>query len=143
MRAEEKIAAVIALGVFAVLFTVLGVIPLVQFFRLTRGKQSTATVVEHIREETRTDRGQIRYVTLLKMKYYVNGTEYVNKYGVIKKRDYMEAHPVGTEMKILVNSHNPKKFILPEDRRTLLIPGIIFTVGGIGSLAGTLAVWLG
>lgn len=140
---EETTAVIIFLGVFAAVFLTLGIIPLVQYFKLTHGTPSTATVVEHALETTRSDRGQTSYTWLLKMKYYVNGTEYVKKYSVCKKRDYMEAHPVGTEMKILVNSHNPKKFILPEDRRTLLIPGIIFTVGGVGSLAGMFAVWLG
>lgn len=138
---EEITAVIIVLGAFAAVFLTLGIIPLVQYYRLTRGSNAVATVVEHIREETRTDRRQIGHVWLLKVKYYVNGVEYVSKYGVCKKRDYMEAHPVGTEMKILVNPRNPKKFILPEDRQTLLIPAAFFMPGGIASLMGMIILW--
>lgn len=140
---EDIAAAVICLGVFAAIFLAAGIIPLVIYFGLKNGANAVAEVTEHVREETRTDRGRISCTWLLKMKYSVNGVEYEKKYGVVKSKEYMESHPVGTAIKILVNSRNPKKFILPEDMRKLLIPGIIFSVGGIGSLAGMISVLLG
>lgn len=140
---EDIAAAVICLGVFAAIFLAAGIIPLVIYFGLKNGTNAVAEVTEHVREETRTDRGQIGYTRLLKMKYSVNGVEYERKYGVVKSKEYMESHPVGTVIKILVSSRDPKKFILPEDTKKLMIPGIIFSVGGVVSLAGMIAVWLG
>lgn len=140
---EDKIAVIIVLGVFAAVFLPLGIYPLVQYFRLMFGSSASAVVVEHICEETRTDRRQVGHVWLLKLKYYVNGMEYVNKYSVCKKRNYMDAHPVDTKMKILVNTHDPKKFILPEDRWILLLMGGMFSLGGIASLIAALTVWIG
>lgn len=138
---EEVIAAVICLGIFAAVFLTFGICPLVQYYRLTHGVTVTATVVEHVTEKVSHDkRRYFGYVWLLKMKYYAYGSEYVKTYGVCKNREYLDTHPVGTEMKILVNIHNPKKFILPEDRWTLIIMGSMFTLGGIGSLAGVISL---
>lgn len=140
---EEVIAAVIGLGVFAAVFLTFGICPLVQYYRLTRGVTVTATVEEHVLEKVSYNQRQyFGYVRLLKLKYYAYGSEYVKTYGVCKNRTYLDAHPVGTEIKILVNIHNPKKFILPEDRWTLLIMGGMFTLGGIGSLIGMLVLWI-
>lgn len=140
---EEVIAAIIGLGVFAAVFLTFGICPLVQYYSLMHGVTVTATVVEHIIEKVSHDkRRYFGYVWLLKMKYYAYGSEYVKTYGVCKNREYLDAHPVGTEMKILVNIHNPKKFILPEDRWTLLIMGGMFTLGGIGSLIGMISLWI-
>lgn len=139
---EDIAAVVICLGIFAAIFLAAGIIPLVLYFRLKNGANAVAEVTEHVREETRTDRGQVSHALLLKMKYSVNGVEYERKYGVVKSKEYMESHPVGTVIKILVNSRNPKKFILPEDTKKLMIPGIIFTAGGIGSLAGMISMWV-
>lgn len=138
---EEVIAVIIVLGIFAAVFLTVGIVPLVQYYRLTHGVAVTATVVEHICEKVSyNERQYFRYIWQLKLKYCAYGSEYVSTYGVCKKRPYMDAHPVGTEMKILVNIRNPKKFILPEDRWTLIIMGGMFTLGGIGSLAGVLSL---
>lgn len=138
---EEVIAAAVVLGVFAAVFLTMGIVPLVQCYRLTHGVAVTATVVEHICEKVSYNKRQyFSYVWQLKLKYYAYGSEYVSIYGVCKKRAYMDAHPVGSEMKILVNIRNPKKFILPEDRWTLIIMGSMFTLGGIGSLAGMISL---
>lgn len=137
---EDILAVIIFLGIFAALFLTLGIIPLVIYFRLTHGANAVAEVTEHIREAMRTDRRQVHHDMLLKLKYSVNGVEYENKYGVIKTGEYMDAHPVGTTIKILVDPKKPKLFILPEDMKKPLIPGIIFTVGGIGSLAGVISL---
>ncbi len=139
---EEITAAIIILGVFAAIFLVAGIIPLVMYLGLKNGANAVAEVTEHVREETRTDRGRINTTWLLKMKYSVNGVEFERKYGVIKSKEYMDSHPAGTTMKILVSRHNPKKFILPEDTKKLLIPGVVFSVGGIGSLIGMISIWI-
>lgn len=139
---EDITAVVICLGAFAAIFLAAGIIPLVIYLGFKNGANAVAEVTEHVREETRTDRGTISSTWLLKLKYSVNGVEYERKYGVVKSKEYMESHPVGTVIKILVNSRNPKRFILPEDTKKLLIPGIIFTMGGIGSLAGMISMWI-
>lgn len=139
---EETTAVILFLGVFAAIFLAGGIIPLAIYFGLKNGVNAVAEVTEHVREETRTDRGRINTTWLLKMKYSVNGSEYEKKYGVVKSREYMDSHPVGTKIKILVNSHNPKKIILPEDTKKLLIPGIIFSAGGTGSLIGMISLWI-
>ena len=48
----------------------------------------------------------------------------------------MTAHPVGSKMKVLVSSRDPKKFVLPEDSRISLILGICFIAGGAAALTG-------
>lgn len=141
---EEIIAAVIALGALAAVFLPLGICPLVYYFKLTRGLTVTAMVAEHVYSTDRNSHseGRVSHSWLLKMKYYVNGKEYVNTYSVCKKRAYLDAHPVGTEIKILVNIHNPKKFILPEDKWILMVMGGMFTLGGIASLIGMIDLLL-
>lgn len=135
---EEIIAAVIALGVFAAVFLPLGICPLAYYYRLTHGLTATATVAEHVYDNGR--RGN--HLWFLKLKYHANGKEYVNTYSVCKKRAYLDAHPVGTEIKILVNIHNPKKFIMPEDKWILPVMGGMFTLGGIASLIGMIDLLL-
>lgn len=127
---EDVIAAIIVLGFFAAVFLPLGIIPLVHYFRLTYGLTVTATVDEHVYSPSRKN----KKTWLLKLKYYANGLEYVNTYNVCKKRDYLDAHPVGSKITILVSINNPKRFILPEDRWILLIMGGMFTLGGAASL---------
>lgn len=141
MGSDILIAAAF-LGVFAALFLTLGIVPLVCYFRLKRGENAVAEVTEHLLEDTRTDRGQRHYTWMMKMKYSVGGVEYENRYKVIKERAYIESHPVGTAIKILVDPKKPKLFIIPEDMKKPLIPGIFFTVGGLASLAGVIALMM-
>lgn len=135
---EDTIAAIIVLAIFAVVFLPLGICPLVYYYRLTHGLTVTATVAEHVYSPERRDRD----LWFIKVKYFVNGLEYINDYNVCKKRDYLEAHPVGTEIKILVNVHNPKIFILPEDKWILMLMGGMFTPGGIVSLIAVIKFWI-
>ncbi len=138
---DEIIAAVMCLGILAAVFLPMGFCPLVQYYRLTHGVTVTATVVEHVMDKVSYNKRQyFKYVWLLKLKYYAGGLERVNTYGVCKTKEYINAHPVGTELKILVNIHNPKKFILPEDRWTLIIMGGMFSLGGIGCLIGIISL---
>lgn len=137
---EEIIAAVIALGAFAAVFLPLGICPLVYYYRLTHGLTVTATVAEHVYDNGSRQRSRPSW--FLKLKYQANGREHVNTYSVCKKRAYMNAHPVGTEIKILVNIHNPKKFIMPEDKWILMVMGSMFTLGGIASLIGMIDLLL-
>lgn len=140
---EEIIAAIIGLGVLAAVFLPLGICPLVHYYRLTHGLTVTATVAEHVNDRTDHSASRRRqYSWYLKMKYYANGLEHVNTYNVCKTGEYVEAHPVGAEMDILVNIHNPKRFILPEDKWILLLMGGMFTLGGIGSLIGMICLWI-
>lgn len=138
---REDIAMVAAcLGVFAAIFLTAGIIPLVIYFGLKKGTNAVAEVTEHVCEENRMDKGRVSRTWLLKMKYSVNGVEYEKNYGVAKSKEYMDSHPVGTVIKIIVNSRDPKKFVFPEDTKKLLLPGIIFSAGGIGSLAGMISL---
>lgn len=127
---EDVIAAIIALGFFAAVFLPLGIYPLVHYFRLTFGLTVMATVVEHVYSPSRRHSAS----WLLKLKYYANGLEYINTYNVSKKRDQLQAYPVDSKIKILVNIKNPKRFILPEDKWVLMIAGGMFTLGGVTSL---------
>lgn len=137
---EGAMAGVFICVFFAALFLTLGIVPLVIYFRLKRGENAVAEVTEHLLEETRTDRGQRRYTWMLKLKYSVNGIEHENRYSVIKERAYIDSHPVGTAIKILVDPKKPKLFIMPEDMKKPLIPGIIFTICGVASLAGVISM---
>lgn len=128
--AEDVIAAIIVLGFFAAIFMPLGIIPLAHYFRLTHGLTVTAAVEEHVYSPSRKN----KKTWLLKLKYYANGLEYINTYNVCKKRDYLDAHPVGSKITILVDVGKPKRFIMPEDRWILLIMGGMFTLGGAASL---------
>lgn len=138
MTNEDLKAAAICLAIFAAIFLAAGIIPLVIYFGLKKGTNAVAEVTEHLIEETRTDRGQTSHTRMLKLKYIANGAEYERRYSVIKTPEYMDAHPVGTAIKIVVNPRDPKEFIMPEDLKKLLIPGIIFSVGGVGCLAGAI-----
>lgn len=137
---EDVMAAAICLGIFAVIFLAAGIIPLVIYFGLKKGTNAVAEVTEHLSEQTHTDRGQTAHTRMLKLKYTANGAEYESRYSVVKTPEYMDAHPVGTAIKIVVNPRNPRKFIFPEDLKKLLIPGIIFSVGGVGCLAGVISL---
>lgn len=137
--AEEVIAAIIGLGVLAAVFLPLGICPLVICYRLTHGLTAAAAVEEHVLMISRS-KGHDHYSWHLKLKYYANGLEHIHTYGVSKKRAYLDAHPVGTEMKILVNIHNPKRFILPEDKWIPLLMGVMFTLGGAASLIGVISL---
>lgn len=140
MAYENVKTAAICLGIFAAIFLAAGIIPLVIYFGLKKGTNAVAEVTEHLVEETRNDRGQTSRTRMLKLKYTANGAEYESRYGVIKTPEYMDAHPVGTAIKIIVNPRNPRKFIMPEDLKKLLIPGIIFSAGGVGALAGVISM---
>lgn len=129
--AEETIAVIIGLGVFAAVFLPLGIIPLAFYYRLTRGMTVTAAVEEHSYSP---ERGSKRGSWYIKLRYHAYGTEYVNTYSVCKSREYLDDHPVGSEVTILVDVSKPKRFIMPEDRWILLIMGSMLTLGGAASL---------
>lgn len=124
----------------AALFLTLGIVPLVIYYRLKHGENAAAEVTEHLLEDTSTDDEAKSYNWFLKLKYFVNGAEYENRYNVIKTKEYMNAHPVGTTINILVDPKKPKRFVLPEDIQRPLIPGIIFTIGGMTSLVVMIAM---
>lgn len=48
----------------------------------------------------------------------------------------MDAHPIVSEIKILVDRRDPKKFVLPEDKRVMLILDLAFIPFGIMCLFG-------
>ncbi len=129
--AEDVIAAIIVLGIFAAVFLPLGIIPLAYYYRLTRGMTVTAAVEEHSYSP---GRGRKRGSWFIKLRYHAYGTEYVNTYGVCKSRECLDVHPVGSEVTILVDVGKPKRFIMPGDRWILLIMGGMFTLGGAASL---------
>lgn len=133
---DGSAAAIVVLGIFTALFVAPGIAFTVTYFRLKHGDNAVAEVTEHLLEESRTDRGKRHYTWMLKLKYSVNGVEYEKRYSVVKPREYIEAHPVGTAVKILVVPNNPKRFIMPEDLKNALIPGIFFSIGGAACLAG-------
>lgn len=138
---EGAMAGGIFICVFlAALFLTLGIVPLVIYYRLKHGENTVAEVTEHLLEDTSTDDGAKSYNWFLKLKYFVNGAEYENRYNVIKSKEYMNAHSVGTTINILVDPKKPKRFVLPEDISRPLIPGIIFTIGGMTSLVVMIAM---
>lgn len=133
---EEIIAAVICVGAIAAVLLTLGIIPLVFYFRLTRGTTAAATVTEHTYEAPRAGRRHSERVWMLTLRYSVNGAEYERQYGLCKPRRYLDAHPVGSEIKILVDRKNPKRFVLPEDKRVMLILSWVFIPFGVLCLFG-------
>lgn len=138
---EGAMAGGIFICVFlAALFLTLGIVPLVIYYRLKHGENAVAEVTEHLLEGTSTDDGSKSYNWFLKLKYFVNGAEYENRYNIIKTKEYMNAHPVGTTINILVDPKKPKRFVLPEDISRPLMPGIIFTIGGAIALAGLIVM---
>lgn len=136
---------IMAGGVFicvflAALFLTLGIAPLVIYYRLKHGSNVAAEVTEHLLEGSSVDEGSKSYYWFLKLKYFVNGAEYENRYNIIKSKEYMDAHPVGTTINILVDPKKPKRFVLPEDVQRPLVPGILFTIGGAAALVGLLVM---
>ncbi|MDE6733354.1 MAG: DUF3592 domain-containing protein [Oscillospiraceae bacterium] len=135
---EDIIAAAIGVGVIAAVLLTLGIIPLVFYLRLTRGTTAAATVTEHT-YDTPVRAGRRHHsarVWMLTFKYSVNGAEYERQYGLCKPSWYLDAHPVGSEMKILVDRKNPKRFVLPEDKRVMLILSWVFIPFGVLCLFG-------
>lgn len=138
---EGAMAGGIFICVFlAALFLTLGIVPLVIYHRLKNGENVSAEVSEHLLEGSSVDEGSKSYYWFLKLKYFVNGAEYENRYNIIKSKEYMDAHPVGTTINILVDPKKPKRFVLPEDISRPLVPGILFTIGGAIALAGLLVM---
>ncbi|MDE6726332.1 MAG: DUF3592 domain-containing protein [Oscillospiraceae bacterium] len=135
---EEIIAAVVGVGVIAAVLLTLGIIPLVLYYKLTHGITAAAEVTEHIYDVPVRAGGRhhSNRSWTLKLRYSVNGIEYEKKYGLCKLRSYMDAHPVGSEIKILVDCRNPKRFVLPEDKRVMLILGLAFVPFGTLCLFG-------
>lgn len=138
---EGAMAGGIFICVFlAALFLTLGIVPLMIYHRLKHGENTAAEVTEHLLEGSSVDEGSKSYYWFLKLKYFVNGAEYENRYNIIKSKEYMSAHPVGTTINILVDPKKPKRFVLPEDVQRPLIPGILFTIGGAIALVGLIVM---
>ena len=133
---EDILAAAIGVGAIAAVLLTLGIIPLVFYFRLTRGITAAATITEHTYDAPVRANRQHTLVWILTFRYSVNCVEYERQYGLSKPSRYIEAHPVGSEMKILVDRKNPKRFVLPEDKRVMLILSWVFIPFGVLCLFG-------
>lgn len=124
---ETEQILLIACGVPTLVFWILAACFFAKYYRFTHGFSAAAKVIEHIGVtyglEKHFNRRQLR------LKYNINGAEYI-RICPNYVDDTLNEYPIGSEVKILVDSNNPKNFIFSGSESIFLKLAIPFTAAG-------------
>lgn len=124
---ETEQILLIACGVPTLVFWILAVCFSAKYFRFTHGFSAAAKVIEHVGVTYGLEKHFTRQQ--LRLKYNINGAEFVRicpNYVDGARNEY----PIGSEVKILADSRNPKSFVLSGSESVFLKLGISFAAAG-------------